>query len=85
MGEQILLERFFWFHQEARNQRFPNASTLAHRFECSVRTAQRDIDYFRCRLHAIFRGSNAPASLKPSGGCSLLGGQGNFLDKWHYF
>ncbi|MHB8091227.1 MAG: helix-turn-helix transcriptional regulator [Syntrophales bacterium] len=52
MGEQVLLERFFWFQQEAGNQRFPNASKLAHRFECSIRTAQRDIDYFRCRLHA---------------------------------
>ncbi len=52
MGEQLFLERFFWFHQEAKNQRFPNASKLAQRFECSVRTAQRSIEYFRCRLHA---------------------------------
>lgn len=52
MGEQILLERFFWFHQQAKHERFPNASKLAQRFECSVRTAQRDIEYFRCRLHA---------------------------------
>lgn len=52
VGEQILLERYFWFHQEASNNRFPNASTLSRRFECSVKTAQRSIEYFRCRLHA---------------------------------
>ncbi len=50
MGERLFLERYFWFDREIRNRRYPNASTLAHRFECSPKTAQRSIEFFRCRL-----------------------------------
>lgn len=52
MGEQLFLERFFWFDNETRLGRFPNAFKLAARFEISTKTAQRSIDYFRDRLQA---------------------------------
>jgi len=51
MGEQLFLERFSWFDAEAKRNAFPNASNLARQFECSVKTAQRSIEFFRCRLH----------------------------------
>ena len=28
MGDQLYLERFIWFDQQARRERFPNASML---------------------------------------------------------
>ena len=52
MGEQLFLERFVWFDQEVRQERFPNASSLAEHSELSTKTAQRSIDYFRDRLLA---------------------------------
>jgi predicted DNA-binding transcriptional regulator YafY len=52
MGDQLFLERFVWFDNEARRERFPNASTLAVQFEISSKTAQRSIDHFRDRLQA---------------------------------
>ena len=52
MGDQLFLERFVWFDNEARRERFPNASTLAVQFEISTKTAQRSIDHFRDRLQA---------------------------------
>ena len=50
MGEQLFLERFFWFDTEAKKNTFPNASNLARQFECSIKTAQRSIEFFRCWL-----------------------------------
>lgn len=52
MGDQLFLERFIWFDNEARRERFPNASKLAERFEIATKSAQRAIDYFRDRLQA---------------------------------
>lgn len=52
MGEQLFLERYFWFDAQVRQNKFPNASTLAQQFECSAKTAQRSIEFFRCRFHA---------------------------------
>src|SRR5512137_301487 len=52
MGDQLFLERFIWFDQQARQERYPNAFKLADRFEVSTKTAQRSIDYFRDRLQA---------------------------------
>ena len=52
MGDQLFLERFIWFDNEARRERFPNASKLAIRFEIATKSAQRSIDYFRDRLLA---------------------------------
>lgn len=50
MGEQLFLERFVWFDNEIRRQRYPNASNLAAQFEIAINTAQRSIEYFRDRL-----------------------------------
>ena len=52
MGDQLFLERFIWFDNEARNCRYPNATKLAEQFEISNKTAHRSIDYFRDRLQA---------------------------------
>ena len=52
MGDQLFLERFIWFDNEARHERYPNASKLAERFEIATKSAQRSIDYFRDRLLA---------------------------------
>ena len=52
MGEQLYLERFIWFDQQARQERFPNAFKLADQFKISTKTAQRSIDHFRDRLLA---------------------------------
>lgn len=52
MGDQLYLERFVWFDNEARHERFPNASKLGEHFEIAPKTAQRSIDHFRDRLRA---------------------------------
>jgi predicted DNA-binding transcriptional regulator YafY len=52
VGDQLFLERFIWFDNEARHGRYPNATKLADQFELSTRTAHRSIDYFRDRLQA---------------------------------
>lgn len=52
MGERLYFERFVWFDAEIRKGRHPNATTLAERFECSAKTAQRSIEHFRDRLLA---------------------------------
>lgn len=50
MGDQLFLERFIWFDNEARHCQYPNATRLAEQFEISTKTAHRSIDYFRDRL-----------------------------------
>lgn len=52
MGDHLLFERYQWFHRQVKADRYPNASTLAARFETSRRTAQRDIDRMAERLRA---------------------------------
>jgi predicted DNA-binding transcriptional regulator YafY len=52
MGDQLYLERFVWFDNEARRERYPNAFKLGEHFEIAVKTAQRSIDHFRDRLIA---------------------------------
>lgn len=52
MGDQLYLERFVWFDNEARRERYPNASKLGEQFEIAPKTAQRSIDHFRDRLLA---------------------------------
>ncbi len=52
MGDFLILERFQWFDHLVRNNRFPNASTLAGRFEIAPKTAQRTIDFLRDRFAA---------------------------------
>lgn len=47
-----LLERIYYFHQELKHNRYPNASNLISHFEVSSATARRDIAYLRDRLLA---------------------------------
>ena len=50
MGTKNIYERFIWFDDQVRAQKYPNATTLAEKFEISTKTAQRDIDFMRDRL-----------------------------------
>jgi len=52
MSKKLAFERFIWFHREVKAGRYPNASTLAERFEVSTRTARRDIEFMADRLEA---------------------------------
>ncbi len=52
MGDHQAFERYYWFDNQIRAARFPNATTLADKFECSDKTAQRTIDFMRDRLNA---------------------------------
>jgi hypothetical protein len=52
MGNVAALERMFWFDDQARRKRYPNATKLAERFELSPKTAQRCIDAMRDRFGA---------------------------------
>lgn len=51
MGIKNIYERFIWFDGQARKMAYPNATSLAQQFEISTKTAQRDIDFMRDRLH----------------------------------
>ena len=52
MSSKVIYERFLWFNDRVKAGRFPNAPTLAERFEMSRKTAQRDIEFMRDRLGA---------------------------------
>jgi len=52
MGDRLYIERFAWFDAQIRRERYPNATSLASAFECSVKTAQRTIETFRDRFGA---------------------------------
>jgi predicted DNA-binding transcriptional regulator YafY len=51
MGVKNIYERFIWFDYRARVKRYPNASSLAEKFEISTKTGQRDIEFMRNRLN----------------------------------
>ena len=50
MGIKNIYERFIWFDDQVRVKKYPNATSLAARFEISLKTAQRDIEFMRDRL-----------------------------------
>ncbi len=52
MSSTIIYERFLWFHSEIKQNRHPNAQTLAAQFEITGKTAQRNIEFMRNRLNA---------------------------------
>ncbi len=52
MSNKVIYERFLWFHIQVKKGRHPNATTMAHQFEISPKTAQRDIEFIRDRLFA---------------------------------
>ncbi len=51
MSNKTIYERFLWFDERARSRKFPNATSLAAKFEVSIKTAQRDIEFMRDRLN----------------------------------
>jgi predicted DNA-binding transcriptional regulator YafY len=52
LGAQLTYERYIWFDQQIRQGRYPNASTLAKKFEFSEKTAHRAIDFMATMLDA---------------------------------
>lgn len=52
MVEHLVFERYSWFDSQIHAGNYPNAGSLARRFEISRRTAQRHIDKIRDRLRA---------------------------------
>lgn len=52
MPSKVIYERFWWFHNQVKDGKYPNATKLAQWFELSVKTAQRDIEFIRDRLNA---------------------------------
>ncbi|MBN1381226.1 MAG: WYL domain-containing protein [Deltaproteobacteria bacterium] len=52
MSAKVIYERFLWFHNKIKENKYPNARTLAEHFEVTRKTAQRDIDFMRYRLDA---------------------------------
>lgn len=52
MSKKLAFERYYWFHNRVKQHAYPNASSLADKFEVSTKTAQRDIDFIINRLIA---------------------------------
>jgi predicted DNA-binding transcriptional regulator YafY len=52
MGEHLIMERYYWFDSQVRANLFPNAQSMADKFEISSRTARRNIEFMRNRLMA---------------------------------
>lgn len=52
MAGKLAYERYYWFHGQVKNGKYPNARKLSERFELSSKQAQRDIEFMRDRLNA---------------------------------
>jgi predicted DNA-binding transcriptional regulator YafY len=52
MPAKIVYERFLWFHNQVKSEKYPNSRILAEKFELSQKTAQRDIEFIRDRMRA---------------------------------
>jgi predicted DNA-binding transcriptional regulator YafY len=52
MPAKVIYERFLWFHNKIKEDKYPNTRTLAKQFEITRKTAQRDIEFMRDRLDA---------------------------------
>ncbi|MEE9911026.1 MAG: transcriptional regulator [Deltaproteobacteria bacterium] len=50
MSSKLIYERFFWFHNKVKENKYPNTKTLSEKFDISRKTAQRDIDFLRDRM-----------------------------------
>jgi predicted DNA-binding transcriptional regulator YafY len=55
MASTTIYERFLWFHTRIKEEKYPNTKTLSERFEITRKTAQRNIDFMRDRMHAPLR------------------------------
>ncbi len=49
MGSKNVYERFTWFDNKVKAQKYPNATALSRQFEISLKIAQRDIEFMRDR------------------------------------
>ncbi len=52
MSDRQQFERVSWFHGRIKAGKFPNADHLTEEFEISKRTAYRDFEFMRERIHA---------------------------------
>jgi predicted DNA-binding transcriptional regulator YafY len=52
MAGKLAYERYYWFHNQVKNNTHPNSKHLAVKFEVSQKTAQRDIEFMRDRIGA---------------------------------
>lgn len=52
MGDFLFFERYTWFHRKVKDGKYPNATTLARKFEISRKTAQRQIERMKLDLLA---------------------------------
>jgi predicted DNA-binding transcriptional regulator YafY len=55
MSGKLTIERYRWFERQVRQQRYPNASSVAQEFVVDRKTAQRDIEFLRDRLECPLR------------------------------
>jgi len=52
MSSKAIYERFLWFHNKIKEDKYPNTKTLSEEFGISRKTAQRDIEFISERLKA---------------------------------
>jgi predicted DNA-binding transcriptional regulator YafY len=52
MSKKLAFERYYWFHNQVKEGKFPNSNKLAEKFQISQKQAQRDIEFMRDRLNA---------------------------------
>jgi predicted DNA-binding transcriptional regulator YafY len=52
MSSKIIYERFLWFHNKIKKDKYPNTKDMAEEFGISRKTAQRDIEFMRDRMDA---------------------------------
>lgn len=52
MSKKLAFERYYWFHNQVKEGKFPNCNRLATKFEISPKQAQRDIEFMKDRLFA---------------------------------
>ncbi|MFQ5963428.1 MAG: helix-turn-helix transcriptional regulator [Candidatus Scalinduaceae bacterium] len=59
MAGKLAYERYYWFHNQVKDNKHPNSRHLADEFEISQKTAQRDIEFMRDRIDAPLEYSHA--------------------------
>lgn len=52
MSKKLAFERYYWFHNQVKEGKFPNSQKLSTKFEISPKQAQRDIEFMKDRLFA---------------------------------
>jgi predicted DNA-binding transcriptional regulator YafY len=52
MAKRLSYERYLWFHQRLKQEKFPKLTDLMEKFEISQRQAAREIEYMRLFFNA---------------------------------